>query len=96
LGKEVENAMRGRIVALLAMVVMLVVLAVPALAVPPQQNEHNCYGYGSSRAAQGQPSPTPTPVSGHPGNEVAEFQQGAREELANCGANEGVVPTTAE
>jgi hypothetical protein len=91
--------MRRRIVVLLAMAVMLVVLvvlAVPALAVPPQQNEHNCYGHGSSRAAQGQPSPTPTPVSGHPGNEVAEFQQGAREEFANCGANEGVVPTTAE
>jgi hypothetical protein len=80
----------------LVMMVVLVVLAVPALAVPPQQNEHNCYGYGSSRAAQDQPSPTPTPVSGHPGNEVAEFQQGARDELANCGANEGVVPTTAE
>ena len=91
--------MRRRIVVLLAMAVMLVVLvvlALPALAVPPQQNEHNCYRYGNSRATQGQPSPTPTPVSGHPGNEQAEFQQGAREELANCGANEGVVPTTAE
>jgi hypothetical protein len=31
----------------------------------------------------------PEPVSGHPGNETADFQQGAREELANCGANEG-------
>src|SRR5918993_335136 len=68
---------------------MMAAMAGAALAAPPQQNEHNCYGSGSSRAAQGQPSPTPTPVSGHPGNEVAEFQQGAREEFANCGANEG-------
>jgi hypothetical protein len=87
--------MRSRIVALLVMAVMMVMMVVlgamagSALAVPPQQNEHNCYGYNNSRATQGLPAPTPTPLTGHPGNEVSAFQQGAREEFANCGANEG-------
>ena len=75
---------------------MVVAVAGVALAVPPEQNEHNCYGYNNSRAAQGEPIPPPTPVAEHPGNETAAFQQGAREEFANCGANEGVVPTPAE
>ena len=83
-------------VALIMAAMMVVAVAGVALAVPPEQNEHNCYGYNNSRAVQGEPIVPPTPVAEHPGNEVAEFQQGAREELANCGANEGVVPTTAE
>jgi hypothetical protein len=75
---------------------MVVAVAGVALAVPPEQNEHNCYGYNNSRAVQGEPITPPTPVAEHPGNETAAFQQGAREEFANCGANEGVVPTPAE
>jgi hypothetical protein len=75
---------------------MVVAVAGVALAVPPEQNEHNCYGYNNSRAVQGEPITPPTPVAGHPGNETAAFQQGAREQFANCGANEGVVPTPAE
>jgi hypothetical protein len=83
-------------VVLVMAAMMVVSVAGVALAVPPEQNEHNCYGYNNSRAAQGEPVPPPTPVAEHPGNETAAFQQGAREEFANCGANEGVVPTTAE
>ena len=83
-------------VAFIMAAMMVVAVAGVALAVPPEQNEHNCYGYDNSRAAQGEPIPPPTPVAEHPGNETAAFQQGAREQLANCGANEGVVPTTAE
>ena len=83
-------------VALIMAAMMVVAVAGVALAVPPEQNEHNCYGYNNSRAAQGEPIPPPTPVAEHPGNETAAFQQGAREEFANCGANEGVVPTPAE
>jgi hypothetical protein len=75
---------------------MLVAVAGVALAVPPEQNEHNCYGNNNSRGVQGEPIPPPTPVAEHPGNEKAAFQQGAREQFANCGDNEGVVPTTAE
>ena len=73
----------------LVLAMLFVAMAGSALAVPPEQNEHNCYGYNNSRATQGLPAPTPTPVSGHPGNENSAFQQGAREEFANCGANEG-------
>ena len=80
----------------LVMAAMMVAMAGAALAVPPQQNAHNCYGYLLSRALHGEDIPPPTPVSGHPGNEVAELQQGAREQFANCGANEGVVPTSPE
>ena len=80
----------------LVMAMMVVAVAGAALAVPPEQNEHNCYGYNNSRAVHGEPIPPPTPVAEHPGNETAAFQQGAREEFANCGANEGVVPTPAE
>jgi hypothetical protein len=76
-------------VALIMAAMMVVAVAGVALAVPPEQNEHNCYGYNNSRAAQGEPIPPPTPVAEHPGNETAAFQQGAREEFANCGANEG-------
>jgi hypothetical protein len=83
-------------VALVMAAMMVVAVAGVALAVPPEQNEHNCYGYNNSRAAQGEPIPPPTPVAEHPGNETAAFQQGAREQFANCGANEGVVPTPAE
>ena len=36
---------------------------------------------------QGEPITPPTPVAEHPGNETAAFQQGAREQFANCGAN---------
>jgi hypothetical protein len=79
----------------LVLAMLFVAMAGAALAVPPEQNEHNCYGYNNSRASQGEPI-FPTPVAEHPGNETAAFQQGAREEFANCGANEGVVPTTAE
>jgi hypothetical protein len=75
---------------------MMVAVAGVALAVPPEQNEHNCYGYNNSRAVQGEPITPPTPVAEHPGNETAAFQQGAREQFANCGANEGVVPTPTE
>ena len=75
---------------------MMVAVAGVTLAVPPEQNEHNCYGYNGSSAVQGEPITPPTPVAEHPGNETAAFQQGAREEFANCGANEGVVPTPAE
>ena len=96
LWKEAEEVLLRKITSLLAALVVMVVMAVPALAVPPEQNEHNCYGYSNSRAAQGEPIPPPTPVAEHPGNETAAFQQGAREQFANCGANEGVVPTTAE
>jgi hypothetical protein len=96
LWKEAEEVLLRKITSLLAALVVMVVMAVPALAVPPEQNEHNCYGYSNSRGVQGEPIPPPTPVAEHPGNEVAEFQQGAREQFANCGANEGVVPTTAE
>jgi hypothetical protein len=74
---------------------MVVAVAGGALAVPLEQNEHNCYGYKNSRAVQGEPI-FPTPVAEHPGNETAAFQQGAREQFANCGANQGVVPTPAE
>ena len=80
----------------LVLAMLFVAMAGAALAVPPEQNEHNCYGYNNSRAAQGEPIPPPTPVAEHPGNETAAFQQGAREQFANCGANEGVVPTPAE
>ncbi len=83
-------------VALIMAAMMVVAVAGVALAVPPEQNEHNCYGYNNSRAVQGEPIVPPTPVAEHPGNETAAFQQGAREEFANCGANEGVVPTPAE
>ena len=83
-------------VALIMAAMMVVAVAGVALAVPPEQNDHNCYGYNNSRAVHGEPIPPPTPVAEHPGNETAAFQQGAREEFANCGANEGVVPTTAE
>jgi hypothetical protein len=83
-------------VALIMMAMMVVAVAGVALAVPPEQNEHNCYGYNNSRAVQGEPITPPTPVAEHPGNESAAFQQGAREQFANCGANEGVVPTPAE
>jgi hypothetical protein len=83
-------------VALIMAAMMVVAVAGVALAVPPEQNEHNCYGYSNSRAVQGEPITPPTPVAEHPGNETAAFQQGAREEFANCGANEGVVPTAAE
>ena len=83
-------------VALIMAAMMVVAVAGVALAVPPEQNEHNCYGYNNSRGVQGEPITPPTPVAEHPGNETAAFQQGAREEFANCGANEGVVPTTAE
>jgi hypothetical protein len=96
LWKEAEEVLLRKITSLLAALVVMVVMVVPALAVPPEQNEHNCYGYSNSRGVQGEPIPPPTPVAEHPGNEVAEFQQGAREQFANCGANEGVVPTTAE
>jgi hypothetical protein len=96
-GRSTQVVLRKKLAILVAMVMMLVVMmAVPALAVPPEQNEHNCYGYNNSRGVQGEPIPPPTPVAEHPGNEEAAFQQGAREEFANCGANEGVVPTTAE
>jgi hypothetical protein len=83
--------MRRRITVLLAMVMlaMMMAMAGAALAVPPQLNEHNCYGYFNSRATQGLPGPSPTPVSGHPGNEHSALQQGAREEFASCGANQG-------
>ena len=84
--------MRKRLLVLLMAVMMVVMSATPAMAVPPEQNEHNCYGYNASRAAHGEPI-FPTPVAEHPGNETAALQQGAREEFANCGANEGVVPT---
>ena len=80
----------------LVLAMLFVAMAGAALAVPPEQNEHNCYGYNNSRGVQGEPIPPPTPVAEHPGNETAAFQQGAREEFANCGANEGVVPTPAE
>jgi hypothetical protein len=83
-------------VALIMAAMMVVAVAGVALAVPPEQNEHNCYGYNNSRAVQGEPITPPTPVAEHPGNESAAFQQGAREQFANCGANEGVVPTPAE
>ena len=83
-------------VALIMAAMMVVAVAGVALAVPPEQNEHNCYGYNNSRGVQGEPITPPTPVAEHPGNETAAFQQGAREEFANCGANEGVVPTPAE
>ena len=83
-------------VALVMAAMMVVAVAGVALAVPPEQNEHNCYGYNNSRAVQGEPITPPTPVAEHPGNETAAFQQGAREQFANCGANEGVVPTPAE
>jgi hypothetical protein len=69
-------------------VMMLVVMAGAALAVPPQ-NGHACYGANVYGFTHGEDVPVPEPVSGHPGNETAAFQQGAREELANCGANEG-------
>ena len=81
--------------AVLVMAMMFVAMAGAALAVPPEQNAHNCYGYNNSRAVHGEPI-FPTPVAEHPGNEIAAFQQGAREQFANCGANQGVVPTTAE
>ncbi len=80
----------------LGMATMTATMAGAALAVPQEQNEHNCYGYNNSRAAHGEPIPPPTPVAEHPGNETAALQQGAREQFANCGANEGVVPTPAE
>ena len=83
-------------VALVMAAMMVVAVAGVALAVPPEQNEHNCYGYNNSRAAQGEPIPPPTPVAEHPGNETAAFQQGAREQFANCGDNQGVVPTPSE
>ncbi len=79
----------------LVMAAMILAMAGAALAVPPEQNEHNCYGYNNSRAVQGEPIPIfPTPVAEHPGNETAAFQQGAREQFANCGANQGIVPAT--
>jgi hypothetical protein len=81
--------MRKRLVVLLMALGLLVMSAAPVLAVPPQENEHNCYGYSGSRAAQGEDVAGPTPVSGRPGNEISAFQQGAREEFANCGANRG-------
>ena len=69
--------------------VMVLSIAGAALAVPAQQNEHNCYGYSASSFAHGQFVTEITPVEGRPGNEVSAFQQGAREQLANCGANQG-------
>ena len=81
--------MRKRLSALLMGLLIMAMSAAPALAVPPQQNEHNCYGYSSSRAPQGEDVAEPTPVSGRPGNEISAFPQGAREEFANCGANRG-------
>jgi hypothetical protein len=84
--------MRRRIVALLAMAVMtlgmLAAVAGVALAVPPQ-NGHACYGSDVYSFLHGGDSITPEPVSGHPGNETAAVQQFFREELANCGANQG-------
>jgi hypothetical protein len=90
--------MRRVLLLLTVVALMLVLLAMSgaALAVPPQQNAHNCYGYSLSRALHGEDIPPPTPVAEHPGNENAALQQGAREQFANCGANQGVVPTTAE
>ena len=90
-GKEVAHMKRIALLVTVALVMamMVVAMAGAALAVPPQQNDHNCYGYSASSFAHGQDVPAPTPVSGHPGNEVSAFQQGAREELANCGANQG-------
>ncbi len=73
----------------LVMAMMIVAMAGAALAVPPQQNEHNCYGHAASSAAHGQPVTEITPEEGRPGNEVSAFQQGAREQLANCGGNQG-------
>jgi hypothetical protein len=71
------------------LVLMLTAMAGAALAVPPQQNAHNCYGYFLSRALHGEDILPPTPVSGRPGNEISALQQGAREQFANCGANQG-------
>jgi hypothetical protein len=72
----------------LVMAAMTAAMAGAALAVPPQ-NGHACYGANVYGFTHGEDVPVPEPVSGHPGNETADFQQGAREELANCGANEG-------
>jgi hypothetical protein len=69
-------------------VMMLVAMAGAALAVPPQ-NGHACYGSDVYSFLHGGNSITPEPVSGHPGNETADDQQFFREELANCGANQG-------
>ena len=84
--------MRKRIVVLLSMAAMMATMmaamALPALAVPPQ-NGHACYGADVYSFLHGGESITPEPVSGHPGNETAADQQFFREELANCGANQG-------
>jgi hypothetical protein len=72
----------------LVMAAMMAAMAGAALAVPPQ-NGHACYGANVYGFTHGEDVTVPEPVSGHPGNETAAFQQGAREELANCGANQG-------
>jgi hypothetical protein len=75
-------------VALVMTAMMMAAMAGAALAVPPH-NGHACYGANVYGFTHGEDVPEPEPVSGHPGNETAAFQQGTREELANCGANEG-------
>jgi len=76
------------VVALVMAAMMMAAMAGAALAVPPN-NGHACYGANVYGFNHGEDVPLPEPVSGHPGNETSDFQQGAREELANCGANEG-------
>lgn len=72
----------------LVMAAMMAAMALPALAVPPE-NGHACYGADVYSFLHGGESITPEPVSGHPGSETADVQQFFREELANCGANQG-------
>ena len=85
-------SLRRRLAALLTVAVLVVMLLLAmsgaALAVPPQ-NGHACYGANVYGFLHGEDVTVPEPVSGHPGSETAAFQQGAREELANCGANQG-------
>ncbi len=82
--------LRRRLAVLVATASLVVMMATAgaALAVPPQ-NGHACYGANVYGFLHGENVIMPEPVSGHPGNEVSALQQGAREELANCGANQG-------
>jgi len=89
-------------VAVLVAAAMIVMTASPALAVPPQQNEHNCYGattsyYGAEVHAFRNPENVGLPYN-HYGplvRDIAHSSPGAvgagqrdlRDELANCGAN---------
>ena len=96
--------LRRKPLVLLATAMLLVMMAMPgaALAVPPQQNEHNCYGattsyYGAEVHAFRNPQNVGLPYNhygplvrdiahSYPGA-VGAGQRDLREALANCGAN---------